>query len=177
VFSRALYSIENHPERINDLERYKNTINVSNISFLVKLSDIPKFKKQNNIQLNIFTYSNNKKEKNSKPYIYAVHLNKNANINLMWIQDKKTNKNHYYVIKNFNKLNSSIIKHKAAKFFCMKCFSHFLTQKNLNLHNESCSKFEYCKIEMPDENHSGFFLIKYINSSEFLFVFIVTLNA
>jgi hypothetical protein len=46
---KALHPIENHPERINDLERYKNEINVSNISFPVTLSDIPKFEKQNNI--------------------------------------------------------------------------------------------------------------------------------
>jgi hypothetical protein len=91
-------------------------------------------------------------------------------INLLLLQND--DQSHYSLIKNFNKLNSSITKYNGAVEFCMKCLFYFhdthikknsgekdvkTAKQKLYEHMELCSKNEFCKVEMPTERSKLFF--------------------
>ena len=64
--------------------------------------------------------------------------------------NKNDDKKHYCIIKNFNKVLSSLVsKHHSSKETCRRCYNHFSSKKLLKEHLEYCSKNEKIRIEMP----------------------------
>ena len=53
-------------------------------------------------------------------------------VDLLYTEDGETN--HYVLIKDFNKLNYDITKHKEKKHFCKYCMRHFTTKEILEKH-------------------------------------------
>ena len=52
-----LHPARNHPERITHYWRFQNELNMKDIDFPVKITDIAKFEKQNqDISINVFGY-------------------------------------------------------------------------------------------------------------------------
>ena len=50
---RHLHPADKNPQRVSSLKRYENELDFSNINFPMKLSDITKFEKLNNIYVNV----------------------------------------------------------------------------------------------------------------------------
>ena len=82
----ALHPCHRHSERICKYRDYSNELNFDGISFPVKMADIPKFEKQNEISVNVFGYE--------KYEIFPVHITKNRyerHIKLLLLSDQKKN--------------------------------------------------------------------------------------
>ena len=74
-------------------------------------------------------------------------------MNLLLITEDE--KNHYVLIKDFNKFMYNQTKHKDKKHFCMYCLQNFTTEKILKNHSEICMVFNGKQaIEMPNKDNN-----------------------
>jgi hypothetical protein len=160
-----IYVKSKNAEKYIDLKQYKKTINISDIEYPIKVTSFKKFEKQNHIGINVYCYTDN--NNNKKAFIYPIYVSKKNSfkaINLLLLQND--NQSHDCLIKNFNKLNSSITKHKCTVKFCMRCLSYFYNthikknsgkkdvktaKQKLDEHMELYSKNKFCKVKMPTE--------------------------
>ena len=93
----ALYPPRRNGERVWKHKGHISDLNFKDISLSVKMDDIPKFEKQNDVSINIFGYVKNE--------IFPVHITNHRferHINLLMISDNR--KNHYCWIKDLNRL-------------------------------------------------------------------------
>ena len=84
--------IDNHPERISKLKRYKDDFDWTGIKFLASFRDIKRFESTNEITTNILAFEN------KQVYICRKGKEYNRVANLMLITDH--NNKHYVVIKS-----------------------------------------------------------------------------
>jgi hypothetical protein len=80
----ALHLAQRDAERTWKYKDHVSTLNFSGISFPVKLVDIPKFEKQNEISVNVFGYE--------KSEVFPIHVTRNRydrHVNLLMISDHK----------------------------------------------------------------------------------------
>ena len=89
-----------------------------------------KIGKMNNININVFRYE--KRE----PYPAHISKEKFDILNLLLITNGE--KQHYVLIKDFNKFMYNQTKHKCKKHFCMYCLQCFISEEVLNNHKENC---------------------------------------
>lgn len=115
----------------------------------MKINQINKIEKQNNININLFGY------KKQEPYPILVSKEKNENsMNLLLITDDK--KQHYVLIKDFNKFMYDQTKHKERKHFCMYCLTCSSSERVLNDHTENCMELNGIQgIRMPEEGKNN----------------------
>jgi hypothetical protein len=117
----GIYAKSIKAKRYTDLKQYKQTINMSGIEYPVKVTSFEKFENQNHIGINVYCYTDNNNNNDEKPFIYPIYVSKKDSfkaINLLYLQNG--NQSHYCLIKNFNRLNSSITKHNGDVEFCMR---------------------------------------------------------
>ena len=92
------------------------------------------------------------KKNNHFQFIFQKKKNKN-HLNLLLITEDE--KNHYVLIKDFNKFMYNQTKHKDKKHFCMYCLQNFTTEKILKNHSEICMVFNGKQaIRMPDKDNN-----------------------
>ena len=157
--TRALNPVADNPNRItNELKKQTKKYNWEGISFPTKLTEIGIWEKNNNFNVNVFSYDETEKE------IYTNRLGElkepDETINLYLHDD-----NHYCVIKDLNRLVSSQLnKSGHAKEICLRCLNFFrkLSKKDredpdkkssLEKHMEICSgeKLQHVIYPKPGE--------------------------
>ena len=118
--TRALNPVDRNPNRItNELKKQTEKYNWEGISFPTKLTEIKIWEKNNNFNVNVFSYDETEKE------IYTSRLGElkepDETINLYLHDD-----NHYCVIRDLNRLVSSQLnKTGHAKDLCLRCLNFF----------------------------------------------------
>ncbi len=118
--TRALNPVDRNPNRItNELKKQTEKYNWEGISFPTKLTEIKIWEKNNNFNVNVFSYDETEKE------IYTSRLGElkepDETINLYLHDD-----NHYCVIEDLNRLVSSQLnKTGHAKDLCLRCLNFF----------------------------------------------------
>ena len=157
--TRALNPVANNPNRItNELTKQTEKYNWEDISFPTKLTEIGIWEKNNNFNVNVFSYDETEKE------IYTNRLGElkepDETINLYLHDD-----NHYCVIKDLNRLVSSQLnKSGHAKELCLRCLNFFRKpskkdredpdkKSSLEKHMEICSgeKLQHVIYPKPGE--------------------------
>ncbi|XP_074025815.1 uncharacterized protein [Leptinotarsa decemlineata] len=149
---------------------FSNILKYEGIEFPLKIKDITKFEKMNNMSINVFGI-----EKKEIVPIRLSNLEFLTTINLLILQtehdfddvdscdeeelmDLDENVNnfktiyHFALIKDMSRLlcgQSGDINHK--KFYCTKCLNHFYSQEVLNNHIFTCRKMNKTKITLPSE--------------------------
>ena len=129
---RHLNPQNKNPQRIKKID--KNLIkqlDYSNIEFPVTVKQINKIEKQNDIRINLFGY-----EEKQKFPIYISQEKYQDHMELLSINKDK--KNHYVLIKNFNKFMFDQTKHNCKKYFCMYCLQCFSREDVLAEHVKNC---------------------------------------
>ena len=157
--TRALNPVADNPNRItNELKKQTKKHNWEGISFPTKLTEIKIWEKNNNFNVNVFSYDETEKE------IYTNRLGElkepDETINLYLHDD-----NHYCVIKDLNRLVSSQLnKSGHAKELCLRCLNFFRKpskkdredpdkKSSLEKHMEICSgeKLQHVIYPKPGE--------------------------
>ncbi len=157
--TRALNPVADNPNRItNELKKQTEKYNWEGISFPTKLTEIGIWEKNNNFNVNVFSYDETEKE------IYTNRLGElkepDETINLYLHDD-----NHYCVIKDLNRLVSSQLnKSGHAKELCLRCLNFFRKpskkdredpdkKSSLEKHMEICSgeKLQHVIYPKPGE--------------------------
>ena len=144
--TRALNMVERNAERISEiLQLQSKKLNWEGLEFPMKLKDIHKFEKMNNINVNVLGLNGIE--------VYPLRpskFNYETEINLLLIHDDE--KQHYCLIKNVSGLLASQVSKKGKKkFFCMRCLNSFGRQDLLVNHKELCGQHEEVKVVMPEE--------------------------
>ena len=135
----ALHPAVAHKEKVSTYKKFERELNFDSIQFPVKLSQLPKFEKNNNLSICIFSYE--------KGELFPKYISKREGrrIDLLLLQRHK--KSHYCWIKNMSRVfRKSTHKH----FFCRYCMHGFLKESSLAVHTLYCSQNEPQKIRMPE---------------------------
>ena len=147
---RHLNPQEKNPQRIKKEDReYIKNLNYSGIKFPVAIKQYNKIEKQNNININVFglLYPIYISKERNKDELNLLLITKNENEN-----ENENEKNHYVLIKDFNRFMHNITNHDGKKHFCMYCLQHFSSERILNDHKENCIIINGTQgIEMPDK--------------------------
>ena len=144
--ARWMNPVDKNPERItNDLRKQSEKLNWEGIVWPMKLKDINKFEKMNNISVNVFGLNGTE--------VYPLRpskFNHETEIDLLLIHDDE--KQHYCLIKDMSRLLSAqTSKKQHKKFFCKRCLNSFGRQDLLDKHKELCGQHEEVKVVMPEE--------------------------
>ena len=101
------------------------------MEFPVATKHYGKIEEQNSININVFGYENEQ--------FYPIYVSKQKNekvLNLLLITQGE--KQHYVLVKDFNKMMYNKTKHKERKHFCMYCLQCFSTDEILTKHKSNC---------------------------------------
>lgn len=144
---------KDHPENGYHYKKYVNELNLDGIEFPMKVSQIAKFERQNTaISVNVFGYE----QKELFP-VYITKEKKENHVNLLLIANNETR--HYCLIRNLNRLLSSLTKKKAQKYFCEYCLHGFIREDLLLDHEPHCSKHGPQKIKLPNEDNDVLYFL------------------
>ena len=154
--TRALNSVEDHPERITtELREQAKLLDWNGIEFPVAVDEnvIRRFERNNNVSVNIFGYDDD--NENVHPLINSKNESEKV-IDLLLISNGATK--HYCWIKNFNKLcaaRTEICHH--TMHYCKRCLTGYRELEGLNRHNEYCSLHGVQRVEVPKAGTRRFF--------------------
>ena len=140
---------DKYPQRIKKFDKqYIENLDYSGIEFPVTAKQYNKIEKQNEININVFSYED------KQPY--PIHVSKEKyedHMNLLLITENKNN--HYVLIKDFNKFMYNQTKHKERKHFCMYCLQCFSSERVLTDHKENCMQVNGTQaIKMPAKDNN-----------------------
>ena len=132
-----------NPHRPTHYQPYEQELNMHDIEMPMKLSQISKFEKQNNISINVFGFE--------ESVVFPLHITAfrfPSHVNLLLIS--QGDKQHYCLIKDLSKL---LGKYQSSDghhlFFCNYCLKGFTTEELLKKHSPDCELHSPQKIEMP----------------------------
>ena len=150
--------LQHHNERITQKDRkISQTLNYSGVTFPVSIKDMDKIEKQNKININVYGYNEDEK------YVFPIRSSKEKsedtlNVLLIGGEPKSGYRQHYVLIKDFNRLKYNITKHKSKKHFCLRCLQPFYSEYRLEAHKGDCSIINGTqRIEMPKEGSKVYF--------------------
>ena len=147
---RHINPIENNPQRITQKDRkIAQTLDYTGVTFPVTIKDMGRIEKQNKININAYLY--NEDGKYVKPLRNSeTEYQDTLNVLLIERETEKEYKQHYVYIKDFNRLNYNVNKHKNKKHFCLRCLQPFYSEDDLEAHKEDCLIINGTqRIEMP----------------------------
>ena len=123
--------------------------NVNDIEFPTKLKDLHKYEKNNNINVNVFSF-----DENSGRYgrVYTLRLSKTEHektINLFLYDE------HYGVVKNLSSrlVSGQLNKQGHKKHICLRCLNHFKSLKSLENHLELCQNHDHQRHVYPNKSN------------------------
>ena len=155
---RHLNPLGHHNERITQKDRgIAKTLDYSGVTFPVTIRDMGKIEKQNKININAYVYNEDGK------YVSPIRNSKESyddtlNVLLIERETEKEYKQHYVYIKDFNRLNYNVNKHKNKKHFCLRCLQPFYSEDDLEAHKGDCLIINGTqRIEMPQPGSKVFF--------------------
>ena len=155
---RHLNPVQKNPQRLTQKDRaVAKTLDYTGVTFPVTIREMGKIEKQNKININAYVY--NKDEK----YVSPIRNSETAyedtlNVLLIERETEKEYKRHYVYIKDFNRLNYNVNKHKNKKHFCLHCLQPFYSEDHLEAHKGDCLIINGTqRIEMPQPGSKVFF--------------------
>ena len=137
----AAFRKSRNPNRYTSYLDLMGTLNLKGLSFPTKMSEIPKFEKNNNLTINVFgLFDKREVERGDKirasnlvPYPMYISTGFNDNhrkhINLLLYR------NHYMLIRNLNSFIGPFY-WKNSRYFCCKCLVSFRQKVNWDLHKK-----------------------------------------
>ena len=155
---RHINPVKKDPQRITQKDRgIAKTLDYSGVTFPVTIRDMSKIEKQNKININAYVYNEDGK------YVSPIRNSKTEyqdtlNVLLIERETEKEYKQHYVYIKDFNRLNYNVNKHKNKKHFCLRCLQPFYSEDDLEAHKGDCLIINGTqRIEMPQPGSKVFF--------------------
>ena len=133
-----LFPAKNNKARVSKYKKYIKYFNTQDIIFPVKLSDVCKFERKNNLNINVFGIENND--------VFPLYVSKNLNkskypdIDLLYFQK------HYFLITN---LGSFLQSKPDIYHHCRNCLNGFRRKSTLDSHKLLCEKQNPQKLSIP----------------------------
>ena len=146
----------NKKSEISTYKKYFNEIiQPKNITYPIDIQkDISKFKKLNNIKINVLEYTGSYDDKYDKDKLVCAYNSRSREyenvINLLLLKDN--DKFHFAWIKDYGKLQC--MNYKTSKmYWCSQCLNiAYESQEKLNEHLKLCMNNETVKAILPEKN-------------------------
>ncbi|KAJ8913307.1 hypothetical protein NQ315_010975 [Exocentrus adspersus] len=137
----ALFPSQGDPTATSSYPHYDTLLNFTNLEFPIKLKDIHRFEKMNNISINVFGVETEYKDgKYVTEVVGPLHFTKQrqpTHVNLLLVSDGEGN-NHYCLISDLSRLVSSQKSKCHGKiYFCDGCLQSFSTINHLKQHEKN----------------------------------------
>ena len=146
----ALHPVESNSNRVTKYLQFQQELNITNLKFLLAVSDVVKFEKLNvTISVNVFAFED--RSSCFYPVYVTSFKGRQHHVNLLLIVDDKTGKSHNTLICNMSRLLGDRTKHDEMTYYRDYCLHGFIRQDLLNTHIEDCIKFGIQKITLPKE--------------------------
>jgi hypothetical protein len=103
---------------------FELSLDYEGIEFPVKISDIGKIEKKNNINISVFGYKGRKQ-------FYPIRISKSKyedHMELLLLGDDEGNL-HYVLIKDVNRMLYSVSKHGHKQHFCLHCLHSSVSEE------------------------------------------------
>ncbi|KAK5650776.1 hypothetical protein RI129_001805 [Pyrocoelia pectoralis] len=171
----ALHPIHDHSDRVWNYPHFSEVLKYDSINFPIKLDDIKKFEKLNNLAINLFcirgkavlpfVLSNNQKSDKQPINLLALQTNYQTDDSITDSIAVKNNMVYHFVwIKNMSALFSKQLSNKGhRKFICNRCLNYFSADLILQKHTIHCHQLNQCSVRMPNESE------RYLEFKNFLF--------
>ena len=140
----ALHPILDNPQRVTHYQPYEDEMNVNGITFPVVRDQIPKFEKQNDISINVFSYDG------EWSHYYLARHTSDKEVNLLLIS--KGEVKHYCLIKNMSRLLGDRTKYNGVTYYCHYCFHGFVREDLLEEHRNYCKHHGGQIVKLPTED-------------------------
>lgn len=149
----ALYPANKSSDRVSSYSKYENKLNFVGVPFPVKLTDIHKIEKLNNLSVNVYGLEYNGLSKSNSVVgpLYFTKCLKPIHINLLYITSGSNG--HYCYIKNLSRLVShQVTSRNNAIYICDGCLIYFNSQEALDRHRlNDCT---HVRTDLPNKNIS-----------------------
>ncbi|XP_043264198.1 uncharacterized protein LOC122404328 [Colletes gigas] len=149
----ALHPAKKYPERPGSYPQYTSVLNLHGIEFPMSLKQIEKFELQNNISINVYSFS---MEKNG-PKVFPLRLTsqkRDRHANLLYTPEQGgSDVGHFVWIKDLSRLvGAQLSRHKRKKYFCDRCMHYFDSAEKLDTHTIDCREINNCAILLPSQD-------------------------
>ena len=127
-----LHPVTVHPERYTKYLKYLDAINLGDLAFPIKITDIGKVETLNDLSISVFEWTKD------DDCVIPLHHGSGVGrqIDLLYIRDEFTG--HYLLIKKFNAFMRHRSKYHHSMHFCRRCMHGFTTADGLSNHSELC---------------------------------------
>ena len=138
----------NHPNRVSNYKQYFNELNINGFDFTngFKCSDMHRFKKLNNLSINIYELNFYQDGDKWKHNLIPIEISKN---NSDRVVDLLIYKNQYALIKKLHVLFGN---HNKS-FVCRGCSNSYTNENALINRKEKCGVDNICTIRTSNESH------------------------
>ncbi|KAB0804871.1 hypothetical protein PPYR_01841 [Photinus pyralis] len=157
----ALYPVQHHTDRVSNYPHFSEVLNYDSINFPIRLDDVTKFEKLNNLAINLFCI----KGKSVLPFVLSGNqMSDRDPINLLVLSTnsqtdgsiaeainvRKRTVYHFVWIKNMSALFSKQLSNKNhRKFICNRCLNYFSADRLLQKHTTYCQQLNQCAVRVP----------------------------
>lgn len=140
----------NRAHNVNTYKNHKDHVNFGNLPFPIKLTDVHKFEKLNDLSVNVFGLEYNSQSKRHVVVgpLHFTKCKKTNHFNMLYITEGS--KGHYCLINNLSRLVSSQLTNtQRAAHICDGCLTSFTSSDNLVSHQQN-DCFHVCT-NLPSE--------------------------
>ena len=167
----SLHPVHSNANRVSKYKRHVRTLNLTGLTFPMKLRDIGKFEAMNSISVHVFGYE----EKKVIPLRISDKLNNTRHVNLLLISEDNQplheedgdqhveecqegmdldlnsgNQSHYVTINSMSRLlNGQYNRHKQPTHFCHYCLHGCSSEEVLRDHVDRCSQHNAQRVRLP----------------------------
>ena len=152
ILSAKYYQVGERNKRIKRrmlYDRLFNVENLTNLQYPVSIPDMEKYEESLNLNINILTFSDEAGRVLTPLYIRNKKPNQKTIDLIYWC-------GHFAWIRNRNRLLSHLSKRKRGLHYCVRCFSHFISESKLNSHEVVCLKNKDSASIIPSSSNSGY---------------------
>ncbi|CAB3980719.1 Hypothetical predicted protein [Paramuricea clavata] len=113
--------------------KFAKTLNYNGIKFPVRINDIPKIEKANELRITVIMLRGERMffPRYTSKFDYKDHME------LLLMDDGEGN-NHYVLVRDISMLLNSLSKTQHKRFFCLGCLNGFNSQERLDKHSGTC---------------------------------------
>ena len=134
------YKVDNHRERVSHYKIHFLELNQGDTQFPLKIKDLPKFVRLNNLNIKVFEVPSNDKTLSPK-YVSENYYDEQIDLLLF--------ENHYCLITNLQNISR---KNEQYKQLCRRCLNTYGNQTKLEEHMLRCIEQNVCNISCMHPN-------------------------
>jgi len=145
----SLNPASHNPDRLSNYEPHLDQLNITGLSFPLRVSDVRKFEELNrSISVNVNAYEHEPVPEIIPLYI-SPHRQRQHHVNLLLLTDDATGRQHYVLINNLSRLVHGRTAYKCKTHVCPYCLHCFSVSTLLDEHITECKVHNPQRISYP----------------------------